>query len=301
MGLLTVDVPTREEIDEHGIDVRPVAGALGAELHGVDLRALDTPGVAAVKDLLHHYEVIFFPGADLTGDEQLALARQFGELNIFPVARLRGVTEPACTVITDGPDSPPEADDWHTDVTWIAEPPNYALLSAQVIPRRGGDTLWASMTAAHEALSPVMRGMIDDLEVVHDNSEFIRAMLRKMPAGPQAQSLADALREAFPPVTHPLVRTHPDTGRQALFVAGGFMRYIRGMREPESDNLLAFLRQHIENAALQCRWRWSPGDLAIWDERSTNHRSAADHFPQERSIRRVEVSGDRPYHRSAVQ
>ena len=301
MGLLTLDVPPRDEIDDHGIDVRPVAGALGAELRGVDLRALDGQAVAAVKDLLHHYEVIFFPGAALTDDEQLALARRFGDLNIFPVARLRGVTEPTCTVITDGPDSPPEADDWHTDVTWIAEPPNYALLSAQVIPRRGGDTLWASTTAAYEALSPVMRGMIDDLEVVHDNSEFIRAMLRKMPDGPQAQSLAAALREAFPPVTHPLVRTHPDTGRQALFVAGGFMRYVKGMRESESDNLLGFLRRHIENAALQCRWRWSPGDLAIWDERSTNHRSAADHFPQERSIRRVEVSGERPCHRAVVR
>lgn len=301
MGLLTLDVPPREEIDDHGIDVRPVAGALGAEMHGVDLRALDGQAVAAVKDLLHHYEVIFFPGADLTDGEQLALARRFGDLNIFPVARLRGVTEPTCTVITDGPDSPPEADDWHTDVTWIAEPPNYALLSAQVIPRRGGDTLWASTTAAYEALSPVMRRMIDDLEVVHDNSEFIRAMLRKMPDGPQAQSLSAALREAFPPVTHPLVRTHPDTGRQALFVAGGFMRYVKGMRESESDNLLGFLRRHIENAALQCRWRWSPGDLAIWDERSTNHRSAADHFPQERSIRRVEVSGERPYHRAVVR
>jgi taurine dioxygenase len=301
MGLLTLDVAPRADIDDHGIDVRPVAGALGAELHGVDVRALDAQGAAAVRDLLHHYEVIFFPGVDLTDDEQLQLARRFGELSIFPIAQLRGVTEPCCTVITDGPDSPPEADDWHTDVTWIAEPPNYALLSAQVIPRRGGDTLWASMTTAYEALSPVMRRVIDDLEVVHDNEELIRAMLRKMPDGPQALSLADGLREAFPPVTHPLVRTHPDTGRQALFLGGGFMRRIEGMREPESDCILSFLRGHIENAALQCRWRWSPGDLAIWDERSTNHRSAADHFPQERSIRRVEVRGERPYHRAVVR
>jgi taurine dioxygenase len=300
MGLLSLDMEPRAEIDHYGIDVRPVAGALGAELHGVDLNALDDSGLEAVRDLLHHYEVVFFPGAGPTDAEQLALAQRLGQVNIFPVARLRGVTEPTCTVITDGPDSPPEADDWHTDVTWIAEPPNYALLSAQIVPRRGGDTLWASMTTAYEALSPVMRRMIDDLEVVHDNSEFIRAMLRKMPDGQQAQMLADNLRTAFPPVKHPLVRTHPDTGRQALFVAGGFMRHIDGMREPESDALLGFLRRHIENAALQCRWRWTPGDLAIWDERSTNHRSAADHFPQERSIRRVEVAGERPYHRASA-
>jgi taurine dioxygenase len=298
MGVLSLDIDPREDIDDHGIDVRPVAGALGAELHGVDLKTLDEAGLEAVRDLLHHYEVVFFPGANLTDAEQLELARRFGEVNIFPVARLRGVTEPTCTVINDGPDSPPEADDWHTDVTWIAEPPNYALLTATVVPRRGGDTLWASMTTAYEALSPVMRRIVDDLEVVHDNSEFIRAMLRKMPEGPQAQALADALRTAFPPVKHPLVRTHPVTGRQALFLGGGFMRYIDGMREPESDAILGFLRQHIENAALQCRWRWTPGDLAIWDERSTNHRSAADHFPQQRSIRRVEVAGERPFHRA---
>src|SRR4051794_17119227 len=142
MGLLSLDTEPRAEINDHGIDVRPVAGALGAELHGVDLRTLDDAGLEAVRDLLHHYEVVFFPGAGLTAEEQLALAQRLGQVNIFPVARLRGVTEPTCTVITDGPDSPPEADDWHTDVTWIAEPPNYALLSAQIVPRRGGDTLW---------------------------------------------------------------------------------------------------------------------------------------------------------------
>ena len=285
--------------DDHGLDVRPVAGALGAEIHGVDLRSVDEPTFAAIRDLVHRYEVVFFPGADLGDQEQLQLARRFGPLNIFPVARLLGATEPTCTVITDGPDSRPEADEWHTDVTWTAEPPDYALLSALVVPARGGDTLWASMTAAYEALSPVMRGMLDTLQVVHDNSQFITAMLRKMPDGDQARALADALRTAYPPVTHPLVRTHPATGRQALFLGGGFMRRIEGMRERESAALLDFLARHVEDAALQCRWRWHPGDLAVWDERSTNHRSAADHFPQHRSIRRVEVAGARPYHRAA--
>jgi taurine dioxygenase len=288
-------------IDDHGLDVRPIGGALGAEVHGVDLRTAEPDVFESVRGLLHAYEVLFFPGAELTDAEQLAVGRRFGPINIFPVARLLGATEPRCSVLADGPDSPPEADEWHTDVTWITEPPNYALLTAQIVPERGGDTLWASTTTAYEALSPTMRRMIDDLTVVHDNESFIRAMLRKMPDNEQSRGLADGLRAGYPPVTHPLVRTHPDTGRQALYVGGGFMRRIEGLHERESAYLLDFLTRHVENAAFHCRWRWSPGDLAVWDERSTNHRSAGDHFPQVRSIRRVEVAGERPFHRAAAQ
>jgi taurine dioxygenase len=289
------------ELEHGGLDVRPVAGALGAEIYGVDLRGLDQSTFASVQNLLHHYEVLFFPGAQLNDDEQLRLASRFGELRVSPLARLMGATQPQCNYINDGPDSPPEADEWHTDVTWTAEPPNYALLSAQVVPARGGDTLWASMTAAYEALSPVMRGLVDNLRVVHDNESFIGGLLRKLPDSEQSRSFADALRAGYPAVTHPLVRTHPETGRQALYLGGAFMRRIEGMHQREGDCLIDFLSRHIENAALQCRWRWHEGDLAIWDERSTNHRSAGDHFPQVRSIRRVEVGGARPYHRAAAE
>lgn len=280
-----------------GIEVRPVGGALGAEVHGADLRSLDEAGADQLKALLHEYEVLFFPGAHLSGDEQMALGRCFGEVALFPLARLMGHTEPTFQVISDGPESPPEADYWHTDVTWTAEPPNYALLHAELMPARGGDTLWASMTTAYERLSPTMRHVLDELQVVHDNESFIRGMYRKMPGRPEVDELAERLRAAYPPVLHPLVRTHPDTGRQALFLGGRFMRRIEGMTDDESQTLLGFLLRHIEDPALQCRWRWQPGDLAIWDERSTNHRSAGDHFPQRRQIRRIEITGERPFHR----
>ena len=273
----------------------PVAGALGAEISGVDLRNLDDDTFEQVRAALHHYEVIFFPGAALTPDEHMALARRFGSLSVFPMSKLLGVTEPKFQVITDGPDSPPEADDWHTDVTWTECPPKYALLHAEVIPERGGDTLWASMTAAHDALSPTMQRILAGLEVEHDNEAFIAGMQRKLGVNEQTEALARRLREAYPPVRHPLVRTHPDTGRRALFLGGQFMRRIVGLTDAESRALLDLLARHIEDARFQCRWRWQPGDLAIWDERSTNHRSAGDHFPQHRSIRRIEVDGDRPY------
>lgn len=274
--------------------VVPVSGALGAEVRDVDLRSLDRDQLREVLDVLHRYEVIFFRGAGLTAEEHMSVAAQFGEITIFPTSRLRGATRPTFQVITDGPDSPPEADYWHTDVTWVAEPPKYALLHAEVVPERGGDTLWASMTAAYDALSPTMRRLLTGLDVRHDCQSFIDGLRRKS-RGTEDDQLVTTLRETYPPVTHPLIRTHPETGRRALFLGGRFMRQIDGLHEAESRALLDLLARHIENPRFHCRWRWQPGDLAIWDERSTNHRSAADHFPQARSIRRVEIAGDRPY------
>jgi taurine dioxygenase len=281
-----------------GLDVRPVGGSLGAEVRGIDLRSVDAADVAELKDLLHDYEVLFFPGAGLDEDEHMALGRMFGEIAIFPMSRLFGATEPKFQTIIDGPDSPPTADAWHTDVTWTAEPPDYALLMATVVPERGGDTLWASMTAAYDGLSPTMQAMITGLEVVHDNSSFIEAARWKTKSGggdeKAVDELMDRLRAEYPPVVHPLVRTHPDTGRRALFLGGGFMRRIVGLHDDESRTILDLLARHIDDARYQVRWRWTPGDLAIWDERSTNHRSAGDHFPQHRSIRRIEITGTRP-------
>jgi taurine dioxygenase len=280
-------------------EVVPVSGSLGAEIRGVDLRHLDVETFGQVRGVLHEHEVVFFRGAALDESEHLALARRFGSVSIFPMAKMLGATEPTFQMIVDGPDSPPEADDWHTDVTWIECPPNYALLQAEVVPERGGDTLWASMTAAHDALSPTMQRMIAGLEVIHDNESFIGGMQRKLGAEATVD-LARRLRETYPPVRQPLVRTHPDTGKRVLFLAGGFMRRIDGLSEAESGALLALLVRHAEDARFHCRWRWQPGDLAIWDERSTNHRSAGDHFPQHRAIRRITVDGDRPYFDAAA-
>lgn len=276
------------------MQVTPVSGALGVEIHDVDLRLMTTAELEGVRDTLHRHEVVFFRGADLTTDEQLAVAGVFGEVSIFPTSQLVGATEPTVQEIADGPSDEPQADYWHTDVTWTADPPTYAILQADVVPERGGDTLWASMTAAHDALSPAMRELLAGLSVVHDCESFIAGMRKKL-EGPEADALAESLRDRHPPVVHPLVRTHPETGRRALFLGGRFMRRIDGMTDAESAPILGMLASHIQDPRFHCRWRWSPGDVAIWDERSTNHRSAADHWPQARSMRRVEVAGTRPY------
>lgn len=276
-----------------------VAGSLGAEILDADPRSLDADDVAQLLDWLHEFEVVFFPGADLAPQEHMALAARLGEVDISPMARFLGATEPSFQTITDGPDSPPVADEWHTDVTWVETPPKYALLQAEIMPERGGDTLWASMTTAYEALSPTMQGLLAGLEVEHDVESFLDGVRLKVRSD-DVNDLIEGMRRTYPAVVHPLVRTHPVTARRALFLGGGFMRRIKGLHENESAALLDFLARHINDARFHCRWRWREGDLAIWDERSTNHRSAADHFPQVRSIRRIEVAGDRPYFEPAA-
>lgn len=274
--------------------VAPVAGSLGAELSGVDLVAMDDDAKKSLREAIVEHEVVFIRDAFLNEEQHLQLGRVLGEPNVFPLFALLGATEPTMTVIEDGPDSPPEADYWHTDVTWIAEPPDFALLQANVVPERGGDTLWASMTAAFEALSEPMKEFCRDLTVRHSNDSFIVGMERKSPEMVVEHDLGRRLRDACPPVDHPLIRTHPESGREVLFLGGRFMQRVNELTETESAALLGLLGRHVEDARFHCRWRWQPGDLAIWDERSTNHRSAADHFSQHRQIRRCEVGGARP-------
>jgi taurine dioxygenase len=271
--------------------VTPVNAVIGAVIDGVDLADLTDNQFAVIDQALLDHQVVFFHDQDLDDDQHQAFATRFGELSIFPVGKVLG-SESRLQYIEDTADSPPDADGWHTDVTWIAEPPQVAVLSARVIPDVGGDTLWASLTAAFEALSPTMQSLCGGLTVRHHRGdEFDAAVGRFLDAGQMAK-----LAAAHPPVEHPLVRTHPRTGRQALFVSGLFMDQIVGMSRAESDALLGFLTQHAQDPNFQVRWRWTANDLAVWDERCTNHRALSDHFPRHRVMRRVTVDGDRPFY-----
>ena len=272
----------------------PVSGALGAEVTDVDLRALSDDELSELRAGLHDNEVVFIRGAHLTDEEHLALGARFGTVNIFPLARVRGATAPVTTTIRDIPGRRIATDHWHTDVTYAAQPPDYAFLQAEVVPERGGDTLWASTTSAFDALSPVMQDLLLGLRVEHDAEGFLAGVRASGAGGSSTADLEGAFRSAYPPVAHPLVRVHPATGRRALFLGGSFMSRIQGMNAEESALLLTFLNRHIEDPRFHCRWRWQAGDLAIWDERSTNHRSAGDHFPQARALRRIEVGGSTP-------
>lgn len=271
--------------------VTPVTGALGAVIEGVHPCDPDLDFAAVHRAFLDH-EVIFFPGADLTEEQHLEFGRRFGTPSIFPLAKLRGATEPTMTVITDAPGQRNAADAWHTDVTWSATPPKAALLQAMQVPERGGDTLWCSATAAFDALSPHFQALLVGLTAQHDGERFFRQMWHD--ADDATERIA-GFRRAFPPVEHPVVRTHPDTGKRALMYAAMFMVGIVDLAPAESDAVIRFIDDHVKDPAFHCRWKWSEGDLAVWDERSTLHRAAADHFPFGRSIRRLEIDGDRPY------
>jgi taurine dioxygenase len=276
------------------MQVRKVGEALGAEVQGADLCAPSAGEVKEIWSALLEHEVLFFRETGLDDESHMALAARFGQPSVFPMTRLLGETEPSFQVIADGPESPPGTDYWHTDVTWTAEPPKAAFLRAVVMPETGGDTLWGSMTAAYEALSPPVRRFFETLSIRHDNTSFIEGMFYKIGEEAAAQ-IAEGLRAQYPPVEHPLVRTHPETGRKALLFGGHFMRAVVGLEANESEALIEFLWKHVDQPRFHVRWSWRPGDLAIWDERSTVHRALSDHFPQRREVRRCVIDGDRPF------
>lgn len=273
--------------------IERVTGALGAVIEGVDLRDPDLD-ITSIREAVLEHEVVFFRQVGLSETEHLALGERLGTPSVYPVASILGATGPTMTVLTDGPDSPNSADEWHTDITWVATPPAFALLHMEVSPEVGGDTLWASATTAFEALSPVMQDMLAGLTVVHTHDGFASRVAEK--AGDAKDVILEGLRKTYPPVEHPLVRTHPETGRSGLFFAELFASHVVGMTRSESQHVLRFVGDHVKDPAFHCRWKWSDGDLAIWDERSTLHRSAADHWPQRRVIRRLEIDGDRPFY-----
>jgi taurine dioxygenase len=255
---------------------------------GLDVtRTLEDPEVAALRAGLLEHQVLFVRGAHLDDDQHLALARRLGEPLVFPIVKLMG-GDRVLSIITDDADSPPDADGWHTDVTWSATPPSIALLCALDIPAVGGDTLWASTTRTYDALSPVMQRICDPLEVYHHPGQrFIDAVARSF--GPEVRTTIEQLVDG---ATHPLVKVHPETGRKALFLGGSFMQHVVGMHPAESTLLLGYLQGILDDPNLHVRWHWQPGDLAIWDERSTNHRALSDHFldaPQHRRMRRCTV------------
>lgn len=270
--------------------VRPLSPTLGAEIEGVDLRSpLEAPVVAELRRALREHLVLFIRGQEMSDSEQLAAAAHFGSPNIYPVTRARGLDQPL-EFIEDGPDSPPKTDLWHTDAAFLAEPPDYAMMNLRVVPPSGGDTMWCSLYGAYEALSPKMQAIADSLEQDLHPGEHFKATV-ELQFGP---GIYEKVAEEFAGVRHPIVRVHPETGRAALFLCGAFVRGITGMHPQESELLYSFFRKQLDDPKLHCRWSWKPHDVAIWDERCTNHRGLSDHHPARRLVRRCTMGAGRP-------
>lgn len=273
------------------LTIKPMAGALGAEIHGLDLSCeLSSENLARVRRLVNEHEVIFFRDQDISPAAQKALALCFGPLQTHPAyPTVEGF--PEVTILESTPEKPTKIEAWHSDMTFRQHPPMGTVLRSLIVPPKGGDTLWASMTAAYNGLSPPMQGFLQGLSAVHDFAHGFKESLAE-PGG--RERLAPAIA-ANPPVSHPVIRTHPETGRKVIFVNSLFTTHIEGLPAAESDAVLQFLFRHVTTPEYTCRFQWRPHSIAIWDNRSTQHKPINDYYPAHRRLQRITIDGDRPY------
>ena len=271
--------------------VKPLAAALGVELSGVDLTSELTPEVfQEVRRLLVENQVIFFRDQDISPQQHHDLAASFGPLQTHPAY---GTVDgfPEITILESTAENPSKIEAWHTDMTFRQHPPMGAVLRSKITPEQGGDTLWASMTAAYDALSNPMKEFLSGLNAEHDFSWGFKESLVE-PGGRErlAQAVADN-----PPVVHPVIRTHPESGKKVLFVNSLFTTRILELEKRESVALLEFLYEHVTTPEFSCRFNWEPNTIAIWDNRSTQHKPINDYFPAHRMLHRIVIDGDMPY------
>ncbi len=279
------------------LSVEPLNPTIGAVLRGVDLRDLSDAAVDDIRAALLKHQVLFFEGQSLTPVQQRDAAARFGDLHVHPLYPSEG-SVPEIMVLDNQPANPTDNDHWHTDVTFLETPALGAFLYALQVPPSGGDTLWSSMTAAYKALSKPMRDFLDGLSAVHD---FVHAFPAEGLAGSAAgRERYEKARAEHPPVIHPVVRTHPETGEPALFVNSVFTARIKGLRREESKALLEFLHRHIQQPEFLVRWRWSPGAVAFWDNRCTQHYAVNDYLPHRRVMHRATILGERPFFKAAA-
>ncbi|MGW5074659.1 TauD/TfdA dioxygenase family protein [Rhodococcus sp. NPDC004095] len=266
------------------IDLRPVTPFIGAEVRGVDLRDPGDEVIAELRTALLEWKVLFFRGQDITGEQHRDFAQHWGELEVHPLLPQGEV--PSVVRFERGEDSPGTENIWHVDVTWQQRPPLGSVLRAIDVPAAGGDTLWADMGNAYDCLSDEVKAAIDGLDAVHD---FMPSFGRSM--SPEQQ---ERMQEQYPPVRHPIVRTHPETGRKTLFVNSLFTTHIPDLDPVEGLQLLQRLFDQAKVPDFQCRFHWEPNSIAFWDNRATQHYAASDYFPHRRVMERVAILGDVP-------
>ena len=280
------------------MQIRPLTPTIGAVIEGVDLgQGVSADLAEALRQALLSHQVIFFEDQRMTPVQHRDFAARFGGLHTHPL--YPGVPEaPELFVLDNHAGNPTDNDAWHTDVTFIETPPMGSILYARSLPQHGGDTIWANMRAAYEALSPTFREFLTGLDAVHDFARgFPQGGIVAGSAG--AEKHAKALAE-HPPVTHPVVRTHPETGADGLFVNFGFTARIKGLRRKESDAILGLLFEHVTKPEFQVRFRWSDNAVAFWDNRVTQHYAVNDYLPNRRVMNRATILGERPFHRSRM-
>ncbi|HEX2850820.1 MAG TPA: TauD/TfdA family dioxygenase [Acidimicrobiales bacterium] len=289
---MSIDTPTATDADAgagaryHRITVEELTPTIGAFVHGVDLAALDDATWEEIAAAFARHLVLFFRGQPISAEAQMALGRRLGDLHLHPAApSLRDHPE-VMIIHADERSKVVAGNGWHTDVSCDERPPMATILRMETVPPSGGDTLFASMYAAYERLSEPMKAFLAGLTAKHES--------RHVYAGRYGTDESQSRDGTFPSAVHPVIRTHPATGRKALYVNRAFTTRIRELSPGESRALLDFLFAHQENVEFQCRFRWEPDSIAMWDNRCAQHFAVWDYFPNVRHGYRVSVVGERP-------
>jgi len=277
------------------LDLLPMAGALGAEIRGMDLSApLGDDAPETILSTLYEHKVIVFRGQDLTPEQHIAFSAQLAPVFTDHPAYLPTLEGHREVVVLDGQKGG-RANLWHSDVSISPKPPMGSVLYMKECPAWGGDTMWADMTAAYDALSDRMKRYLEGLYAHHDLAGTVRNVVRERSEATRSPVSEMPDTSKLPSARHPVVRTHPVTGRKILYVNPTFTSHIEGVPAAEADAMLAFLFNHQDQPEFQCRWRWQQGDVAIWDNRATHHYAIADYGDAPRSIHRTTLEGEAPF------
>ena len=285
--------PQESASDYRHIGVTPYAGALGAVIDGADLsQELPDETITEIRRALIEYQVVFFRGQDITPEQHLAFARRFGTLNQHD--QVAGMEDyPDIIEVRQEPtDTRNFGGAWHGDVTYLPEPPLGSILYAREVPPVGGDTLWASLYLAYEDLSDGYRAMIDPLTVIHTPAIIYGE--KSMDWSKDSSVKSAPTSAAHYEVEHPLVRTHPESGRKLFYVSGAYTPRFKDQTEEESAPIIDYLMYQATREPFTCRWRWEKGDVAFWDNRATLHYALNDYHGHRRVMHRVTVNGERP-------
>ena len=278
-------------VETSPIKLRRVGPFLGAEITGVDLaKPLDAPTIAAIGQAHAEHGVLVFPRQKITAEDLKRFGRCFGELTVHPFST--NAADAPELIVYDNKEGnpPPPTDIWHSDETFRECPPMGTALCSKIIPELGGDTAFCNMGAAYESLSDKMQHYISGLEAVHDFKPF-KTLFEGTEEGWRKLK---KFEEMYRPVTHPVVRVHPVTGRKTVFVNPQFTLFVKGMEENESRALLDQLFRLTNSLEHQYRHRWNPDTLVFWDNRLVMHAAVHDYYPQRRMMERVTIQGDKP-------
>ena len=285
-------VAAKRKRQKSEVVVEQVGAALGAEISNIDLtQPVAGADMVAIQKAFVAHGLLIFRDQDLTQDRYIAFGRQFGELTVHPFATSLPDHPELIVLDNDGDNPPLSTDQWHSDEMFREEPPAATIIRSTIVPPVGGDTLLASMTAAYDGLNPALQDFYSNLEAVNDFKVF-RTLYQNTYEG--RKKLVE-MEELFPNMAHPVVRVHPVSKKRLIYVSPQTTKFIRGVRDFESEQILQMLYQLPEVPEYQYRVRWEPNMIIIWDNRSTQHYAPRDYLPHRRRMERLTVKGDKPF------